>query len=157
MSRAFVKEIDDIPDAAERPISDAPNFVTRRGAELIEREITDLESQLPAGALSTGERALRRDLRYWQSRRSTMQITEAAEHPSAVTFGTEVAIKRRGRTITIAIVGEDEADPPQSKIAWTSPLARALLGAQPSEKVPFEAGGAEEEIEVLSIKRLSDS
>jgi transcription elongation factor GreB len=157
MSRAFVKEIDDPPEIADRPISDAPNFVTARGAAMIESEITSLERKLAAGASATEAAAHRRDLRYWLARRATMQITKASDRPSAVTFGTEVLVKRRGRRVSLALVGEDEADPAQNKVAWTAPLAQALLGAQPGETVDFEAGGKEEELLVVSVGRISDS
>ena len=40
MSRAFVKEQDDVPeDLPERPVSANPNFVTPAGLELIDAEI----------------------------------------------------------------------------------------------------------------------
>ena len=51
-------------------------------------------------------------------------------------------------------VGEDEADPATGHIAWTSPLASALLEVEPGEVVPFSAGGRDEEIEVLAIASL---
>jgi transcription elongation GreA/GreB family factor len=155
MSRAFVKEIDDAPEVADRPISDAPNFVTSHGAAMIEREITSIEKKLAAAVSETDEQTLRRDLRYWLARRSTIQITQASDQPKAVTFGTEVVVKRRGRIVAIAIVGEDEADPAHNRLAWTAPLAQALLGAEPGEIVDFKAGGTEEMITVVSVKQLS--
>ena len=40
MSRAFVKEQDDVPeDLTERPVSASPNVVTARGLRLIDAEI----------------------------------------------------------------------------------------------------------------------
>ena len=44
MSRAFVKETDDIAEvqAPERTISSAPNYVTKRGAALIDAEVDRL-------------------------------------------------------------------------------------------------------------------
>jgi transcription elongation GreA/GreB family factor len=64
-------------------------------------------------------------------------------------------VKRKGRSVSIAIVGEDEADPAHNKLAWTSPLARALLGAEAGEVVDFEARGTEEKVIVVEIKPLS--
>lgn len=154
MSRAFVKETDDTHEVPDRPISAAPNLVTPRGAAMIESEIAALEKRLAAASPEAETAPLQRDLRYWQARRSTMQITEANDAPTAVSFGTQVTMKRRGRKVTIAIVGEDEADPSAKRIAWTSPLAQALVGAEPGETVAFEAGGGEEEIAVVSVQRV---
>jgi hypothetical protein len=76
MSRAFVKEVDDAPllPPLERPVSAAPNLVTPRGARLIERAIAVLEEQIAAAIDEKDLSSLRRDLRYWLSRRSNMQI-----------------------------------------------------------------------------------
>jgi hypothetical protein len=75
MSRAFVKETDDAKEVADRPVSEAASYVTRRGAAMIERELATVEKKLAAGVSETEELTLRRDLRYWAARRSTMQIT----------------------------------------------------------------------------------
>lgn len=48
----------------------------------------------------------------------------------------------------IAIVGDDEADPAAGLVAFSAPLARALMGAMAGEAVPF-AGG---EVVVLAIE-----
>jgi transcription elongation GreA/GreB family factor len=157
MSRAFVKDMDDAPPPPplERPVSAAPNRVTPRGAALIEAAVADLEGRIAeAGAEIGGEEALaalRRDLRYWVARHATMRIEPPDPAPAAVAFGVRVTIRRGGAVSDIAIVGEDEADPPAGLIAWTAPLARALDGAEPGEAVEFEAGGRTEEIEVIAV------
>ena len=94
---------------------------------------------------------LKRDLRYWEARRASMEILEPGPEPASVRFGTRVSIRRSGQVRDIRIVGEDEADPSAGTIAWTSPLARALEGAAPGDMVEFEVAGREEEIAVLSI------
>lgn len=152
MSRAFTREIDDAPEPPleERRISDAPNFVTPRGAEHIETEIGRLAEAL-AGAAAGDAPAIQRELRYWTARRQSMQVITTPEAPVAVGFGTAVEIRRGGRTVRLTIVGEDEADPAAGLLAWTSPLAEALDGAEPGELIEFEAGGRSEMIEVLSV------
>lgn len=153
MSRAFVKEIDDAPPppVQERPVSAAPNLVTKRGARLILERIESLRNSL--GTLAEGEAAeARRDLRYWEARRATMQIVERAPDASTVGFGTEIVVRRFGRTQILRIVGEDEADPRQGYLAYTSPLARALDEAEAGETVEFEAGGRIDPVEIVSIK-----
>jgi transcription elongation GreA/GreB family factor len=152
LSRAFVREIDDAPPPLplERPVSAAANLVTPRGARLIEQEIAALEAALmdPAAA---DEAALRRDLRYWLSRRATAQVVVHHPKPRAAGIGTRVTIRRGVLMSDIWIVGEDEADPAHGRIAWTAPLARALDGAERGEVVELQAGGRIEEIRVFAI------
>ena len=117
MSRAFVKEDDGAPPPPplERPISAAPNLVTARGARLIDEAIASLEAEIAATADEEAAAPLRRDLRYWQSRRATAQLTASEEEGAG--FATRVTIRRGGKKLTIAIVGEDEADPAEGRIA----------------------------------------
>jgi transcription elongation GreA/GreB family factor len=153
MSRAFVRELDDVQPAPllERPVSRAPNLVTPRGARLIEQAVAALEEQIAAATNEADLPALRRDLRYWSARRSTMQIMPHAPTPTTVEFGVRATILRAARAHEIYIVGEDEADPPAGLIAWTAPLARALKGARAGETVELEAAGRVEPVTVIAI------
>ncbi len=139
MSRAFVKESDAPDIAPERPVSAAPNRVTPRGARLIEAAAAD--ESLPE-----------RDRRYWAARRSTMAMVRRNAAPVVASFGTCVTIERAGATQRLLIVGEDEADPADGRIAWTGPLARALDGAEPGDEVELEAGGRSERLRVLAVE-----
>jgi hypothetical protein len=92
MSRAFVREVDEarpIP-LLERPVSTAPNLVTPRGAQLIEQTVVKIEAQI-IGA-SEDVPALRRDLRYWSARRSTMVIVPTVQRPTSVEFGVRATV-----------------------------------------------------------------
>lgn len=153
MSRAFVKEDDQAPPepAIERPVSTAPNRVTARGARLIDEEIERLEAALAAEPGEEEEGALRRDLRYWTTRRASAQLVDPVEAPEAVAFGTRVTIRRGNEVQEVEVVGEDEADPAEGRIAWTSPLARALDESEPGETVELEAGGRAEAIRVIGV------
>lgn len=153
MSRAFTKEIDDAPPppAPERPVSTARNLVTPNGARQIEQMVAALTQQTAATGDKDVLAALKRDLRYWEARRASMEIMEPIAEPATVRFGTHVSIQRGGAVRDIRIVGEDEADPASGAIAWTSPLARALEGAAPGDTVEFEVAGREEDVTVLSI------
>jgi transcription elongation GreA/GreB family factor len=153
MSRAFTKEIDDAPPppVPDRPISAARNLVTANGARQIEQMVAVLTQQTAATSDGEALAALKRDLRYWEARRASMEILEPSPEPASVRFGTHVSIRRGAQVRDIRIVGEDEADPSAGTIAWTSPLARALEGAAPGDTVEFEVAGHEEEIVVLSI------
>ena len=149
MSRAFVKEQDDVPeDLPERPVSSNPNFVTARGLGLIDAEIDACRKLLAQGQHAQDKSAISRasrDLRYWTLRRSTAQLVESARTPAMVGFATRMTIDREdGRKQVFAIVGEDEADPSKGLIAYTSPMARALMGKGVGEFA--EAPGGEVEI-----------
>ena len=156
MSRAFVKEQDDRPeDLPERPVSTNPNFVTARGLSLIDGEIETCRRQLAQGQHDQDKAAIARasrDLRYWTQRRSTAQLVESAKAPAMVGFATQVTIEREdGRRQVFSIVGEDEADPSKGLIAYTSPMARALMGKGMGESTEAPGG----EVEITGIGSLS--
>lgn len=163
MSRAFVKEDSDAPEAVlERPVSAAPNRVTVRGLEAIEDELARIEGQLPPppndGSPEPPDiQALRRDARYWAQRRATAQVEEAPTDPQAAGFATRVTIRRAAEVQMLDIVGEDEADPTHGRIAWTSPIARAIDGAEPGDAIEFEAGGGVQTLEVLKVEAITDA
>ena len=156
MSRAFVKEQDDRPeDLPERPVSSNPNFVTARGLNLIDGEIEAYRKLLAQGQHDQDKAMIARasrDLRYWTQRRSSAQLVGSVAKPEAVAFATRVSIEREdGRRQVFSIVGEDEADPAQGLIAYTSPLARALMGKAVDEAAEAPGG----EVEVVKIEGLS--
>ena len=150
MSRAFVKEDSDAPEPGppERQVSSLPNWVTPRGMRLIDAEIDRIEASLAAGQDASEEATLRRDLRYWTQRRISANPVPHNPDPEAAGFGAKITIRRDGAVQVLEIVGEDEADPAQGRLSWTSPLARALDGAMPGETVELEGGGS---IELLGV------
>lgn len=158
MSRAFVKEQDgqDTPEELpEHPISPNPNFVTPHGLVLIDEEI-EAARKLLAHAQHETDRAgiarASRDLRYWTQRRSTAQLVEPPKAPAKVAFGTRVTVKRAdGRQQVFSIVGEDEADLEKGLIAYTVPIARALLGLEVGEEAELPGGHGE----VIALEALS--
>jgi transcription elongation GreA/GreB family factor len=152
MSRAFVKETEDLEDLPDRPISDLPNDVTAEGLNRIEQALAAAEAD-QAAAQSAGDRAAeasaRRDLRYWSARRATARVAPAPVDNSLVRLGHTVTIVREDdRRQTFRIVGEDEADPAHGTISHASPLARALFGKAIGDVVAI-AGG---EAEILEIR-----
>ena len=156
MSRAFTKEIDDapVPRPLEHPIGRAPNLVTPRGAAMIVAKALEIADRIASTQDPETLDALRRDQRYWEARRASMQIVPPSEDGNEVAFGTSVRIRRRGKMLTVHIVGEDEADPATGLIAWTSPLARALTGAEVGEAVSLGSDDRSEAIDILAINPL---
>ena len=135
------------PALPDRPISHAPNLVTARGLALIEQAIVAGPAPPDRGDRDRGcrcRRALARDLRYWTARHATAQLTEPAADAASVVFGVAVTGRREdGRMVTFRLVGEDEADPAQGRIAWTAPVARTLLGSEPGDTRELPTGSIE--------------
>jgi len=152
MSRAFVKETDEIFDELpDRPVSPHPNFVTPEGLDAIEATLARFQQE-HAGARASSDRgvtiALAREVRYWTSRRASAQVVATAANPVKVQFGCTVTILRDdGCRQTYRIVGEDEADPSRGTISYVSPMARALLGKEVGETVRV----GQSDIELVSI------
>ncbi len=148
MSRAFVSEDATAANEAllpERPVSPGPNPVTPRGLAMIEAEIARLRALHEHSAPDAPERpAWARDLRYWRARHTTAGVVApTAGAPEEVVFGAQVRLRREGAAdVTYRIVGEDEADPSQGLLSWTSPLATALFGARVGETVEIGGGRA---------------
>jgi transcription elongation GreA/GreB family factor len=147
MSRAFVKETDEVPDLPDRVISPHPNLVTARGLHLIEAEVARFEAAL-AGAQTAddaeGVSAAQRELRYWTQRRATAEVQPSPVECDIVRFGCRVTIVRDdGRQQAYRIVGEDEADPSAGSLSYVSPLARALMGKAVGDVVMAGQGEAE--------------
>nr|WP_276588905.1 MULTISPECIES: GreA/GreB family elongation factor [unclassified Sphingomonas] len=132
------------------PVPQGPNLVTNAGLALIAERIATLTAGI-AGAQGEAAEALRRDLRYWQTRHATAMLTAPPADGSAG-FATRVAFLLNGKPRTIAIVGDDEADPKHDRIAYSAPLARALSGAEPGETLAF--AGRDDAITLLSVTPL---
>jgi transcription elongation GreA/GreB family factor len=151
MSRAFVKEDDasaGVVPLPDRPISPHRNLVTRRGLRLIERKLAQFQDELGNSADDEGRERGARELRYWTARRATAEVSEPEPGVDSVVFGTAVTVRHDdGSSVTYRIVGEDEADPAAGRIAWTAPVAQALLGAEPGEIRELPNG----EVEILAI------
>jgi transcription elongation GreA/GreB family factor len=151
MSRAFVKETDESAPLPDRPISPHRNLVTRRGLRLIEEKIVRYEAELARATAAADREAIgraSRELRYWTTRLGTAEMIEPSPEVERVVFGATVTVLRDdGTEATFRIVGEDEADPAAGRIAWTAPVAQALLGSEPGDVRALPTG----EVEVLSV------
>ena len=151
MSRAFVKEDDATGGAAvlpDRAISPHPNLVTRRGLQQIEDNVGRFERELARAENEEAGARAARELRYWAARLGSARLEEPGDTPETVVFGTRLTGRREdGRTVVYEIVGEDEAAPEAGRIAWTAPVARALLGGEAGEVRRLPNG----EIEILDI------
>jgi transcription elongation GreA/GreB family factor len=159
MSRAFVKEDDETAGAVplpDRPMSAHRNLVTPRGLRLIEERISVYEGELARTMAAADREAIgraSRELRYWTARRATAEVIEPDADNDRVVFGTAVTTLRGDDAeVTFRIVGEDEADPTRGRIAWTAPVAQALLGSRIGDVRELPTG----EVEVLSVDPSPD-
>jgi transcription elongation GreA/GreB family factor len=157
VSRAFVKETDETFDSLpDRPVSKHPNLVTSAGFEQIDATVARLHQERAAAQAANDRTALARiarDLRYWNSRKSTARVMHAPTDSGVVHFGCTVVIAREdGSQQSYRIVGEDEADPSRGTISYTSPLAQALIGKQ----IGDAARVGRYETEIVEIRPFED-
>ncbi|HKO92659.1 MAG TPA: GreA/GreB family elongation factor [Polyangiaceae bacterium] len=161
MSKAFTKEdaaADEVVVPPRAPLPDGvPNYVTPRGLELLRTERQALElarAALRDGADAARLNALAARLFELERRIASAQCVEPQPGGAAVVrFGSRVTLlDEAGSEQRYQIVGVDEAEPSSGKIAFLSPLAKALLGAQVGDSVRLEKPGRPRELEVLAIE-----
>lgn len=150
MSVAFRRESDEEHKEPrfELPIPPGPNLVTPRGRVLIDERIAELEAAQQSADEARREE-IARDLRYWRTRRVTAILAPPPPADEAA-FGSRVRFTLDGAERTIEIVGDDEADPAAGRIAFSAPLARALIGAGEGDMLSF--AGRADAIEVLAVE-----
>ena len=151
MSVAFRRESDDEHKEPkfEIPIAPGPNLVTPRGLALIEAKLAELDTEIAAATVDEAREALRREHRYWGTRLATALIAPPPA-PGEVGIGSRVTFRLNGKTRAITIVGGDEADPARDLIAFTAPLARAMMGAEAGEQIDYN--GVDEAIAVIAVE-----
>jgi transcription elongation GreA/GreB family factor len=146
MSRAFVKEQENVDELPDRLISEHANLVTPKGLAQIEAEVQRFDDA-HAVAQVAGDLSLvastARDLRYWSTRLSTAELVPPPANSDRVQFGSTVTIERQdGRRQIFRIVGEDEADPAKGSISYVSPLAATLVGKSVGDTIRIAGGAA---------------
>jgi len=154
MSVAFRRESDEEHKEPrfELPLPPGPNLVTLRGLRLIEAKVAELEAALVHAEGDAAE-PLRRELRYWSTRRATAEI--APPPPDGeIGIGSRVRIRFNGKERSIDIVGADEAEPSGDRIGFAAPLAQALIGGAAGDVIDFS--GRSDAIEILDVAAIPD-
>lgn len=165
MSRGFVKESDQeelpiIPPRAPLP-DGVTNYVTPTGYAQLEAEREALEGEkaaLPGDHEEEHRRALTvldGKLALLLRRLQSARIIDPADQPdNEVRFGARVVIQPSGsnRKQEFQIVGVDEANVKDRKIAFTAPIARAITGRWAGETAELRLGGELRQIKVISIQ-----
>jgi transcription elongation factor GreB len=163
LSRAFTKEDGpELPeDPAERPLSPHPNYVTPRGAALLQREEERLVAELAAyegaqddPARRRQKRELERDLRYVRARRDAAILVSPENQPKdEVRFGARVTLGDDGPVERVLrIVGEDEAAEGGEFVPWPAPFAQALFGLKAGSGLDWDGEAGPEHWTVLSVE-----
>lgn len=153
MSVAFRRESDEehLEPKFEIPIPLGPNWVTERGLRLTREKVAELEAVSTDGMAEEDAKKLKRELRYWRTRLATAELRPAPVGDT-VAFGARVTYRLAGKEKRIDIVGDDEADPAAGRIAFTAPLARAMMDAAVDDAVDF--GGKSDAIEIVAIEPI---
>lgn len=150
MSVAFRRESDDEHKEPEfeLPIAVGPNLVTPRGLRLLGEEVARIEAEIAGAAEEEARKKLQRRLRYFHTRQSTADV-QAPPADGSVGIGSRVTYRLNKAEKAITIVGGDEADPARGHIAFSAPLARALMGAEAGESVEYQ--DREDAIAILAV------
>ncbi|MBU1396478.1 MAG: transcription elongation factor GreB [Gammaproteobacteria bacterium] len=181
MNKAFVKETD-ATDADEDDVAapalpvGSKNYMTPAGYAQLDAEFNQLwKVERPklvetiSWAASNGDRSENGDYIYGKKRlrevdRRIRFLSRRLEHAEVVDpasreatdqvfFGATVTIAdASGKASTYAIVGIDEADAGRGRIAWISPMARALLKAREGDSVSVQTPDGRREVEIVEVR-----
>lgn len=161
MSRAFVKEDGPEPDEnpPEKPLSPHPNYVTPRGARLLQASEEAIVAELSALAGAQADparrkrkRELERDLRYVRARLETAVPVPPAPKDD-IRFGARVVLRRGdGAERALVIVGEDEAEEGGELVPWSGPFVQALFGLKAGQALDWDGGSGPERWTVVSVE-----
>lgn len=178
MSKAFVKEDSEAPEAAESAAPALPaggkNYITPEGFARLKAELRQLvEVERPevvrtvSWAASNGDRSENGDYLYGKKRlreidrrvRFLIKRLESAEvvdprgrDTDQVFFGATVRVKGREGEREVTIVGVDEVDPARGHVSWISPIARALLKAREGDAVIVRTPAGDEGLQILEVR-----
>jgi transcription elongation GreA/GreB family factor len=150
MSVAFRRESDEehLEPKFELPIPMGPNWVTPRGLALIEAKVAEWNAAVAGAPDDDARKKAKRDLAYWNTRLSTARVAEPPAE-GVVGIGSRVTFRLNDKERTVEIVGHDEAEPAEGKIAFSAPLAKAMIGASAGELLDF--AGTDSAIEIDTV------
>ncbi len=182
MNKAFTKETDpsEDEDAEEFAMPTLPvgskNYMTPYGYARLVAELDELwKIERPKlvetifWAASNGDRSengdyiygkkrlreIDRRLRFLTQRVENAEVVDPAtrEETEQIFFGATVTVEdKTGTEATYAIVGIDEADAGRGYLAWTSPMAHALLRARVGDIVSVQTPGGRREVEIIDVR-----
>lgn len=164
MSRAFVSEDRHEEPRFVPPRSPLPdgltNYVTKNGLQELKDELEDWEQKLEnLSKTEENEKERRRESNFindsmmlLKERLVSAVVVPVDDQPKdEVRFAAKVNLKiGKAARQTLQIVGVDEADVKKKKIAFTSPLAKAIQGKKEGETATLKLGAESRQIDILS-------
>ena len=149
--------------------------MTLRGAELLRSELQHLKSterprvtQASAEARSHGDLSenaeydaarnqqgmIEARIRDIEAKLANAQVVDPrlVDAEGRCVFGATVDIETDGEKATWQIVGEDEADIKASRISYSSPIGKALIGKEPGEIVEVHTPGGVKRYEIIDVR-----
>jgi transcription elongation factor GreB len=184
MNKAFVKE-NDAADTDEDAVAvpalpvGAKNYMTPAGYAQLDAEFNQLwKVERPklvetiSWAASNGDRSengdyiygkkrlreVDRRIRFLSKRLENAEVVDPAtrEDSDQVFFGATVTVSDQdGSESTFAIVGIDEADAGRGRIAWISPMARALMKAREGDTVSVQTPDGRRDVEIVAVRYVA--
>jgi transcription elongation factor GreB len=169
MSSAFLKnETADAPVVipARAPLPPGTtNYVTPRGLSLLRAELTDLEVQHARVQTDTPEEnermrqlaLLNGQISNLNQRIASARVVDPTNQPhDEVRFGATVTLrthtsKKVGGERRFTLVGVDEADASQGRVAFTAPIARTLQGKRVGDTITLRTMKGEEMMFITAI------
>ena len=164
MSRGFVKEDDQeeapfIPPRAALP-EGVTNYVTPAGLQELLQEKRNLEEER-IGLEAENDTERRRSqavidgkVNLLNERINAARVIDPADQPEdVVRFGAKVNLKVLEKDLKqeFQIVGVDEADVRNQKIAFVAPIAKSITGKKVGEVAEFRMGNELRKLQILSI------
>ncbi|HKC49681.1 MAG TPA: GreA/GreB family elongation factor [Myxococcota bacterium] len=163
MSKAFTDEEagEDAPIVPQRaPLPPGvPNYVTARGLARLRDELAALHAERGRAGALADEKQRGRALGALTQRRVALEqriataelVPPPSESLERVRFGATVTVAGADGERRYEIVGVDEADPAQGMLAFTSPLARALVGRAAGDTIRLRTPRGEEEVVITRV------
>ena len=164
MSKAFTsEETPDPPQLVPRraPLpAGSPNYVTARGLAALRSELAALQAERTHVDELTEDDERARALTALQARSQELEeritsaeLVDTSTHaPDEIRFGAHVTVRGADDVErAYEIVGVDEADAAHGRLAFSAPLARALLGKHVGDAVTLRTPRGEDELEVVSV------
>jgi transcription elongation factor GreB len=168
MSRAFLKNDAAgqevlIPPRAHLPPG-VPNLVTPRGLAQLEAELAELTAERerleesPAASDQTTQMAvLQGQTEELRHRIASAKVVSAPAQHEEVGFGATVRLRRvdrqaNGQEHQFSIVGVDEAATAEGRVAFTAPIAVALIGHRVGDEVSFQTAREQQTLRILAVE-----
>jgi transcription elongation factor GreB len=155
-------------------MADAPRFITAQGFARLRAEYDELFGverpklvEIVSWAASLGDRSENADYLYGKKRlreidrrlshlakvMKAAKVVDPSTQPTGeVRFGATVELADEDdQRRVLTIVGDDESDATAGRIGWSSPIARALIGARVGEERLVTLPAGEKSYEVVAI------